>query len=130
MAAWAPVLVQSWMFLTAGRQAARPTYLDIKMLDDSMDAGSGGSGAGRANKTDALPEDFETALAQLEELVGKMENGSLPLEQSLAAYQRGVELTRICQKLLDSAEQQVKVLQGNLLKPLLDTSADEGEDDA
>ena len=67
-----------------------------------------------------LPQDFETALAQLEALVSQMENGALPLEQSLAAYQKGVELARICQKLLDTAEQQVKVLQGNLLKPLDD----------
>lgn len=64
-----------------------------------------------------LPQDFETALAQLEALVSQMENGSLPLDQSLAAYQKGVELARICQRLLDAAEQQVKVLQDNLLKP-------------
>lgn len=64
-----------------------------------------------------LPQDFETALAQLEMLVGQMESGSLPLEQSLAAYERGVQLARICQRQLDLAEQQVKVLQGNLLKP-------------
>ena len=43
-----------------------------------------------------LPQDFETALAELESLVAAMEDGSLPLEQSLAAYRRGVELTRVC----------------------------------
>ena len=69
---------------------------------------------------EALPQDFETALAQLEALVGQMENGSLPLDQSLAAYEKGVDLAKICQKLLDSAEQQVKVLQGNLLRPFND----------
>ena len=69
---------------------------------------------------DTLPQDFETALAQLEALVGQMENGSLPLDQSLAAYEKGVDLAKICQKLLDAAEQQVKVLQGNLLKPFSD----------
>lgn len=74
--------------------------------------------AGGVVNADDLPQDFETALAQLENLVLQMENGSLPLEQSLAAYQKGVELARICQRLLDSAEEQVKVLQGNLLKPL------------
>ena len=67
-----------------------------------------------------LPQDFETALAQLEALVAKMENGSLALDQSLAAYEQGVELAKICQRRLDQAEQQVKVLQGNLLKPLVD----------
>lgn len=70
-----------------------------------------------------LPQDFESALAQLEALVSQMENGSLPLDQSLAAYQKGVELARICQKLLDNAEQQVKVLQDNLLKPLSEVDA-------
>lgn len=65
-----------------------------------------------------LPQDFETALAELETLVAAMEGGSLPLEQSLAAYRRGVELTRICQERLTQAEQQVKVLEGGLLRPL------------
>ena len=78
--------------------------------------------AGQATDAQALPQDFETALAQLESLVSHMENGSLPLDQSLSAYQKGVELARICQRLLDSAEEQVKVLQGNLLKPLDDLS--------
>ena len=67
---------------------------------------------------DGLPQDFETALAQLEALVAQMENGTLALDQSLAAYEKGVELARICQQRLDAAEQQVKVLQGNLLRPL------------
>ena len=74
-----------------------------------------------------LPQDFETALAQLEALVAKMENGSLALDQSLAAYEQGVELAKICQRRLDQAEQQVKVLQGNLLKPLVD-APDAGEE--
>jgi exodeoxyribonuclease VII small subunit len=65
-----------------------------------------------------LPQDFETALAQLEALVASMEDGSMPLEESLAAYRRGVELTRICQERLAQAEQQVKVLEGDLLRPL------------
>lgn len=64
------------------------------------------------------PPDFETALARLESLVTQMENGALPLEQSLAAYQEGVGLARFCQQRLDAAEEQVKVLQNNLLRPL------------
>lgn len=70
----------------------------------------------------ALPDDFETALAQLEALVARMEGGSLPLDQSLAAYERGVELAKVCQQRLDAAEQQVRVLQDNLLKPLSDVA--------
>ncbi|NGM88847.1 exodeoxyribonuclease VII small subunit [Parapusillimonas sp. SGNA-6] len=68
-----------------------------------------------------LPQDFETALARLEALVAQMESGALPLDQALAAYEEGVELAKICQRRLDQAEQQVKVLQGNLLKPLADS---------
>jgi len=57
-------------------------------------------------------------LTELETLVASMEDGTLPLAQSLAAYQRGVELTRLCQEHLAQAEQQVKVLEGELLQPL------------
>lgn len=64
-----------------------------------------------------LPQDFETALAQLEELVVKMESGALPLEESLAAYRRGVSLTRVCQERLAQAEQQINVLEAGLLRP-------------
>ena len=64
-----------------------------------------------------LPQDFETALAQLEELVARMESGALPLEESLAAYRRGVALTRVCQDRLAQAEQQINVLEAGLLRP-------------
>ena len=73
-----------------------------------------------------LPQDFESALAQLEALVAQMENGALSLDQSLAAYEKGVELARICQQRLDAAEQQVRVLQGNLLRPLAESTGEEG----
>lgn len=78
------------------------------------------------DNTAALPQDFETALAQLEALVARMEDGSLPLDQSIAAYEKGVELARICQRRLDQAEQQVKVLQENLLQPFSGAAGDEG----
>ena len=73
----------------------------------------------------SLPQDFETALAELEALVATMEGGSLPLEQSMAAYRRGVELTRVCQERLAQAEQQVKVLEDGLLRPLDPQAIDE-----
>lgn len=75
------------------------------------------------------PKDFETALAQLESLVARMEDGDLPLEQSLAAYQQGVALARLCQSLLDKAEEQVKVLQGNLLEPYGAPGPQDGTDE-
>ena len=54
--------------------------------------------------------DFESALAELETLVEKMEAGELSLEASLAAFERGVKLTRHCQQALTEAELKVKVL--------------------
>ena len=50
-----------------------------------------------------LPQDFETALSELEDLVATLESGSLALEQSLLAYARGVALTRLCQQKLAQA---------------------------
>lgn len=62
------------------------------------------------------PESFESAVAELEEIVSSMEGGALPLEQSLIAYRRGAELLQYCQAQLQAAEQQVKVLEENTLK--------------
>ncbi len=64
----------------------------------------------------APPKDFETALRELERLVRDMEQGDLTLEQSLAAYKRGMELSAYCQQTLEAAEQQVKVLEDGMLK--------------
>jgi exodeoxyribonuclease VII small subunit len=54
--------------------------------------------------------DFETALAELESLVDGMEDGDMSLEASLAAFERGVKLTRHCQTALREAELKVKQL--------------------
>jgi exodeoxyribonuclease VII small subunit len=54
--------------------------------------------------------DFETAMRDLEELVERLEQGDLPLEESLAAFERGVMLTRSCQTALKEAEQKVEIL--------------------
>ena len=56
------------------------------------------------------PQDFETAIRELEELVERLETGDLPLEESLAAFERGVLLTRTCQTALKEAEQKVEIL--------------------
>ena len=58
---------------------------------------------------DAQP-DFETAMRDLEALVERLEQGDLPLEESLAAFERGVMLTRACQTALKEAEQKVEIL--------------------
>jgi len=54
--------------------------------------------------------DFEAALAELEALVEKMEQGDLSLDESLKQFERGVQLTRSCQQALQEAEQKVQVL--------------------
>jgi len=54
--------------------------------------------------------DFEAAMSELEALVERLEQGDLPLEESLAAFERGVTLTRNCQTALKEAEQKVEIL--------------------
>ena len=54
--------------------------------------------------------DFEAALEELEGLVERMEEGDLSLEESLKTYERGIELSRACQKSLDAAEQRIRIL--------------------
>jgi len=61
---------------------------------------------------------FESALAELEALVASMEGGQLPLEQAVASYRRGAELLQYCQNALKEATQQVRVLEGGVLKDL------------
>jgi exodeoxyribonuclease VII small subunit len=64
------------------------------------------------------PLDFEQSLASLESIVSRMEQGDLSLEESLAAFEEGIKLTRECQSILDNAEQKVQVLsiENNQLK--------------
>lgn len=56
---------------------------------------------------------FEDALGELEKLVAAMEGQNLPLEQSVAAYQRGSELIRICQQHLEAARDKLQVFEGD-----------------
>ncbi|NOU20177.1 MAG: exodeoxyribonuclease VII small subunit [Methyloglobulus sp.] len=68
---------------------------------------------------------FEDALAELEQLVNRLERGDISLEESLQAFERGVNLTRICQKALQEAEQKVQVLIDKNGSPVLESFADE-----
>ena len=72
---------------------------------------------------------FESAMAELEQLVAKMESGELPLEASVAAYKRGSELVQFCAAQLERVERQVKVLEGEILKPFATDDDEEDEDD-
>ena len=56
------------------------------------------------------PLHYESAIAELESIVTQLESSQLQLEQSLAAYQRGAELLKLCQQSLADAEQQVSIL--------------------
>ena len=51
---------------------------------------------------------FEESMARLEQIVRSLEQGNVPLEESLKLFQEGTELVRNCQKLLDEAQMQVK----------------------
>ena len=64
------------------------------------------------------PIGFEQALDELDALVRRMESGQLSLDDSIAAYRRGAELARFCQSKLANAEQEIKRLEGDLLKPV------------
>lgn len=59
---------------------------------------------------------FETALAELEDIVSRMEEGKLELDASIAAYQRGMALMQHCQGQLNAAESQIRVLENGELR--------------
>lgn len=71
------------------------------------------------------PKDYESALAELEALVGEMESGQLPLDASLAAYKRGAELLQFCRQQLADAAQQVKILENGTLQSMRTENTDE-----
>jgi exodeoxyribonuclease VII small subunit len=55
-------------------------------------------------------KDFEAAIAELDGIVKKLEEGDLPLEQSLGLYERGVQLSRFCHARLEAAERRIEIL--------------------
>src|SRR5258708_3888514 len=60
--------------------------------------------------TDTTIKDFEAAIAELETIVKKLEEGDLPLETSLKLYERGVQLSRFCHAQLEDAEKRIEIL--------------------
>jgi exodeoxyribonuclease VII small subunit len=80
------------------------------------------------------PADFERSLTELEALVEKLEQGDLPLDESLKYFERGVQLTRICQTALKQAEQKVEILLRRSGEPdqfeRADFDSDTGDDEA
>jgi exodeoxyribonuclease VII small subunit len=76
-------------------------------------------------------KDFEAAIAELEAVVKKLEEGDLPLEESLRLYERGVHLSRFCHARLEEAERRIEILnERGEVKPApagLGQAEDEGE---
>ncbi|MBI4998134.1 MAG: exodeoxyribonuclease VII small subunit [Rhodocyclales bacterium] len=66
----------------------------------------------------ATPPSFESALQELEAIVQAMETGNAPLEESLAAYERGIALLRHCQETLGAAERKLQILENGVLHDL------------
>ena len=71
------------------------------------------SKASKKNESSDLSNElnYEQAVAELEKLIQEMESGKMPLEENLVSYKRGIELIKLCQKLLDQVEQQVKIFE-------------------
>ena len=57
-----------------------------------------------------MEKSFETSLAELEQIVGKLESGDLPLEESLELFEKGIKLSRECRTRLTNAERRIEIL--------------------
>ena len=55
-------------------------------------------------------KDFESAIGELEKIVKQLEEGDLPLDRSLALFERGVELSRYCHEQLGAAQRRIEIL--------------------
>ena len=77
---------------------------------------------------DPTIKDFEAAIAELESIVKKLEEGDLPLETSLQLYERGVQLSRFCHARLEEAERRIEILnERGQLKPAPDALGEADE---
>lgn len=71
------------------------------------------------------PPSFEDALEELETIVERMEDGEPSLEESLKLFERGMDLTRRCQKALDDAEQRIQSLADSESSPAATDAAED-----
>ena len=81
-------------------------------------------------KKETTNKNFETALEELEQVVEQLESGELPLDDSLAAFEKGVGLVKFCNQKLNEVEKKVELLvkdkEGNLqLKALADLAEED-----
>jgi len=74
---------------------------------------------------------FEKALEGLEEIARRLEDGELDLDESIAEFEKGVRLARICHEKLDAAEKKIEILQkaegGRIERRAVDTDEETGE---
>ena len=88
--------------------------------------GAARAAAGQVTGMDPTIKDFEAALAELDTIVKKLEEGDLPLETSLQLYERGVQLSRFCHARLEEAERRIEILnERGQLKPAPAALADD-----
>jgi exodeoxyribonuclease VII small subunit len=78
--------------------------------------------------TTDTPFHFETAMAELQQIVERMEKGGLSLEDSLQLFEKGITLTRQCQQALQQVEQKVKILVEKNGQPTLESYQEPGDD--
>lgn len=79
-------------------------------------------------KTEKLP-DLEKSMTEITQLIEKMEQGELTLDQSLGHFERGITLVKHCQKILVDAEQKVQILIQNNKQDTLEDYGDNEDDD-
>ena len=74
-----------------------------------------------------MEKTFESSLAELEDIVAKLENGDMPLEESLALFEQGIKLSRDCRDRLTNAERRIEILtqdsDGNLTAAEIEPSS-------
>lgn len=78
-------------------------------------------------KAEKLP-DLEKSMSEITQLIEKMEQGELTLDQSLGHFERGITLVKHCQKILVDAEQKVQILIQNNKQDTLETYGDNEDD--
>lgn len=74
-----------------------------------------------------MEKTFEESLIELEEIVGRLEDGDMPLEESLALFEQGIKLSRDCRSRLTNAERRIEILtqdsDGNLTAAEIEPSS-------
>lgn len=70
-----------------------------------------------AEKNQATPPDFESAMQRLEQITGQMESGQMPLHELLERYEEGTKLIQYCQETLQSAEKRIEMVTRKMSEP-------------